>query len=114
MDPEQASASQPHPVRDSDWGFARLPSLDAMFAAVARGQEAPLLGSLRASRTFNSPDCVEAMAEVYAVGHLVDGLKARPACAPLHDGHGHMPSHAFMPHPHSLRQWHCCVFMHVC
>lgn len=79
VDHEQARPSQPHPVRDSDWGFARLPSLDSMFAAVQGGQEAPFLASLRGSRMFNSPDCVESMAEVYRVSHLIDGLKVRSA-----------------------------------
>lgn len=73
----RSSLSEPHHVEDSDWGFARLPSLDDMFAAVQQGQGSPFLSRLQSSRTFNSPDCASSMAEVYRIGNLLEGLKVR-------------------------------------
>ncbi len=42
--------------------------------------DAGYMATLQASRTFQSPDCVEAMAEVYG---LVDGLDALQVSTPL-------------------------------
>lgn len=62
---------------EADWGFAtRLPSATALLAAAEAGQPSDLLGRLRASRTFNSPDCVAAMAETLRVSGSVEGLQA--------------------------------------
>ncbi len=64
---------------DDEWGFAtRLPSARALLAEAEAGRASDLLGRLRASRTFSSPDCVDAMAEALRVAEVVEGLLARP------------------------------------
>ncbi len=78
----EGSCAHPHKVEDNEWGFARLPSLDEMFAAVQEGKESPFLSRLQSSRIFNSPDCAGSMAEVYRIGRRLEGLKV---CG--HGGH---------------------------
>lgn len=94
---DQGSApSEAVRIRDSDWGFARLPSLDEMFEAAQAGQATPLLEGLRLSRTFNSPDCVDSMAEVLRISRAVEGLKVGLTCDLLtfcmHGQSGSLPS----------------------
>jgi len=61
-----------------EWGFAtRLPSARALLAEAEAGRASDLLARLRASRTFGSPDCVDAMAEALHVAEVVEGLLAR-------------------------------------
>ena len=66
----------------SAWGFAKLPSLDALFASIENGHESSFLASLTSSRTFHSPDCAEAMADLLQVSRALEGLQV--ACALLH------------------------------
>lgn len=62
----------------SEWGFAKLPSLDSLFASVENGHESPFMDILRSSRTFHSPDCPEAMAELLHVNEALEGLQVGP------------------------------------
>ena len=61
----------------------RLPSAHSLLAAAETGQASDLLARLRTSRTFNSPDCVDAMAETLRLVALVEGLQVcHPFCKP--------------------------------
>ncbi len=59
----------------SDWGFAKLPSIDSLFASIENGHESPFMDRLLSSRTFHSPDCSEAMAELLHVTRVLEGLQ---------------------------------------
>lgn len=74
----EASLTAPT-VRASDWGFAKVPSIDSLFAAVENGHESPFLATLQSSRTFHSPDCSEAMAEILQVSRALEGLQVTAA-----------------------------------
>ncbi|DBB07868.1 TPA: hypothetical protein ACH3X3_009268 [Trebouxia sp. C0006] len=74
------------PVRYTDWGFAtRLPDLKQLlqdFASQSNDAAAnnastatAYLAALHESRTFNCPDCVDAMAEAYGVTSAVNQLR---------------------------------------
>lgn len=65
----------------SDWGFAKLPSIDSLFASIENGHESPFMDRLLSSRTFHSPDCSEAMAELLHVTRVLEGLQVG---APAH------------------------------
>ena len=59
----------------SDWGFAKLPSMDSLFASIENGHKSPFMERLLSSRTFHSPDCSEAMAELLHVSKALEGLQ---------------------------------------
>ena len=62
----------------SEWGFAKLPSLDSLFTSIQNGHESPFMDILRSSRTFHSPDCPEAMAELLHVAEALEGFQVGP------------------------------------
>ncbi|DBB03932.1 TPA: hypothetical protein ACH3X1_013012 [Trebouxia sp. C0004] len=66
-------------VRGTDWGFAtRLPDLKQLLFALQSNDASTATAYLRAlheSRTFNCPDCVDAMAEAYGVTSAVNQLR---------------------------------------
>ena len=64
-------------VKTSDWGFARLPSISSLFTAVENGHESDFTARLLASRTFHSPDCSGAMADILHVSAALEGLQVK-------------------------------------
>ncbi|CAL5227418.1 g10378 [Coccomyxa viridis] len=66
----------------SDWGFAKLPSIDSLFASIENGHESPFMDRLLSSRTFHSPDCSEAMAELLHVTRVLEGLQGSALLPP--------------------------------
>ena len=76
----------------SDWGFAKLPSIDSLFASVENSHESPFMDRLLSSRTFHSPDCSEAMAELLHVTRVLEGLQVRAFIASNTNGTSLGPS----------------------
>jgi hypothetical protein len=77
VDQLQDSLSQEHVIKESEWGFSRLPSLEELFDRAQRGR-ASFLDSLLSSRTFQCPDSTNSMAEAYKISHLLEALKVSP------------------------------------
>eukprot|EP00884_Botryococcus_braunii_P010506 jgi/Botrbrau1/19457/Bobra.0338s0077.1 len=84
----QSSLVERPTITDRTWGFAsNTPSIMSLLQVARDGQSRGLttedatgyMATLQASRTFQSPDCVEAMAEVYGLVDGLDGLQATVA-----------------------------------
>ena len=75
--PAASECSNAPECETSDWGFAKLPSIDSLFASIENSHESPFMDRLLSSRTFHSPDCSEAMAELLHVTSVLEGLQVK-------------------------------------
>ncbi|KAL3139727.1 hypothetical protein ABBQ38_004032 [Trebouxia sp. C0009 RCD-2024] len=90
----ESQLSDEQPVKDTDWGFAaKLPVVQTLLQPTAEQScqsdnnagplESGYLASLRESRTFNCPDCVDAMAEAFGITAAVNQLRGSVASCQL-------------------------------